>query len=355
MKKSGKFGIIKLLCLCFVVAIVSAVPTLATLQNKRGGLEDNLKGNTSEFQGVLTIWNVDSFESGSQSKTVFLEEASRRFSSDNKGLYFLIENLSVEEMMQNFMNEIFPDIISFGMGVGKVVLPILENLNGLNVNAVRKEVLDSGINSDNLMALGYLMGGYILASTNEKLATAGVGGEVKLTTVLNTAGFDTETKKGTKHTSSVVVGENSYIRPELVSEVALGLTLEDKFISPTMFDAYADFVGYNKGTILLGTHRDLFKLSGRIKVGKISGVKIEYINSYTNLIQYVGVVKGADEVRMALSKKFVEYLASNEAQQISTKVGMMNVIGQKFYESGEFQCMEEALSGRVIIPNLFEN
>lgn len=354
MKKSGKFGVFKLLCLCLIVAVVSAVPTLATLQNK-GGLEENLKGDTSEFQGILTIWNIDTFESGSQSKTVFLEECSRRFSTDNQGLYFLIKNLTVEEMIQNFINGVVPDIISFGMGVGDVVLPMLENLNEITVGAVRKEVLKSGSKDGQLMAIGYLMGGYILASTDEKLTAAGLGEVEKLSNVLNSAGFDSDTKNGVKHTASVVVGENTYIHPECMSEVALGLTLEDKFVSKTMYDAYADFVGYNKGTILLGTQRDLFKLSGRVKVGKISGVKIEYINSYTNLIQYVGVIKGTDEVRKGLSKKFVEYILSSEAQKFSTSIGMINVIGERFYEEGEFQTMETGFSGGVIVPNLFSD
>ena len=355
MKKSGRFGVFKLLCLCLIVAIVSAFPTLAIIKNRSEGLEKNLNGDISNFQGVLTIWNVDTFESGSQSKTVFLEEVSRQFSLKNKGLYFIIKNLSVDEMTENFMNGVFPDVITFGHGIGEMVKPILETLNTNSVESIRSDVLTSGTINGELKAVGFLMGGYILASTEEKLATAGIETNQKLSDVLNSAGYDVETKKSVKHVASVVYGENVFIRPEIMSEVAFGLALEDKSVSPTMYDAYVDFVGYDKGTILVGTQRDLYKLSGRVKVGKISGIKIEYVNSYTNLIQYAGVVNNQDSARVELSKKFIEFLATVEAQSMTSKIGMINVIGQKFYEEGEFKDMEEQLSGKLIIPNLFNN
>ena len=355
MKNSKKFGVIKLICLCLIVAIVSAVPTIASIKNKVDGLEDKLGGDASDFQGILTIWNVDTFESGSQSKTVFLEEASRCFSKANKGLYFIIKNLTVEEMTANFINEVYPDIISFGVGIGDIVAPRLLTLSSNDFNGVRNEVLNSGMKDGELKAVGCLMGGYILASTEEKLGAVNIAGDVKLSSVLNVAGCDLETKNGVKHISSVVCGENKFIRPEVMSEVVFGLPLEDRFMSVSMYDAYVDFVGYNKGTILVGTQRDLFKLSGRVAVGKISGVRVEYIGAYTNLVQYVGVINGVEKERVDLAYKFVMSLISESCQKLSTKIGMVNVLKEQFYSGGEFGELENALSGDVIIPNVFKN
>jgi len=353
MKKAGKFGVFKLLCLCVVVAVVSAIPTLAVAKGKKAGIEENLKGNVSSFQGILTVWNVDTFESGSQSKTVFLENAGTQFSKDNQGLYLLIKNLSVEEMTQNFMSGIYPDIISFGFGIGKMVQPLLENLATLDTGAVRGEILSSGTDGEGLKAVGFLMGGYILSSTEEKLVASGLDKTVNLSGVLNSAGFDTETKKGVRHTSSLVVGENPYINFLESIEIAFGQGAEDVYKSVSAYDGYLDFVGYNKGTILLGTHRDLYKLSGRVKMGKISGVKLEFVPSWTNLVQYVGVIKGVVDEKKELAKRFVEFLVANESQSYSTRIGMINTLGETFYEEGEFKNMEEVLNKKLAIPNLF--
>ena len=141
MKRNEKFGIVKLLCLCAILAVVASVPTLAVAEYKKNKL---IKNPVIAFEGVINVWNVDTFEGGSQSKSVYLERVATKFSKDNKGIYFLVKNLSVEEMTNNFLNGVYPDIISFGFGIGDLVKPILENLDDLNLSLVRSEVLESG-------------------------------------------------------------------------------------------------------------------------------------------------------------------------------------------------------------------
>ena len=59
---------------------------------------DHIKEKTEEkfsFEGVINVWNVDTFESGSNSKASFLESASMKFSKENKGVLFLVKNFKV--------------------------------------------------------------------------------------------------------------------------------------------------------------------------------------------------------------------------------------------------------------------
>ena len=351
--RNRKFGVIKLILLCFVVAVVASVPSLAVAKYQREKLEQALQGTVSAYQGVINIWNVDTFESGSQSKVVFLENATTQFSKKYNGLYFLIKNISVEEMVQSFLAGVYPDVISFGFGVGDVVRPVLENLSGLDYTGVRSEILTAGQMDGNLYAVGYLMGGYILATTEEKLLSAGISNTDNLSLCLNSAGFDTESKNKKKHTYSVVVGDNKYVVPQNAVSTIAGVALTDAYLSSSMYDAYMDFVAYNIGTILIGTQRDLFKLSGRVSVGKISGVKIEYLQGYTNLVQYVGVVKGMMGEKLNLAKEFTQFLVSSKSQQFSSQVGMVSVIKEKFYTDGEFKNLEESLHESLVVENLF--
>ena len=347
-----KFGILKLLLLCAIVAIISAVPTLAVAKEYRSKLEENLTGNKSDFQGILTIWNVDTFESGSQSKVAFLESVGVRFSESQKGLYLLVKNLTVEEMTANFLNGVFPDLISFGYGIGNIIKPFLEDLSMLSVDSVRTEILESAKSENAILSVGYLMGGYILASTEEKLILAGKTQSDNLSQIANISGFDKETKKGVNHTSSLVVGLNKYVDPKNTLTPILG-ELSDFYESKTSYDAYMDFVSYNKGTILLGNQRDLFKLSGRVAVGKISGVKIEYLSGITNLVQYIGIIKDIGEEKSKLAQKFIEYLVLEDGQSVSANVGMVNTIGKTFYDEGEFKNLEETLNKNIEVPKVF--
>lgn len=351
--KSKSFGVVKLLLLCFLVAVVASVPTLVVADKNRKMME-NEAINSSAFQGVLTIWNVDTFESGSQSKSVIVKRVAENFSKSNKGVYFLVKNLSVEELVQNLLAGTTPDVITFGFGIGELVKPILTDLNGMDVGTTREEVVRSGQINGTQYAVGFLMGGYILASTEEKLRDAGISGAM-LENVLNSAGFDIDAKSGQKHICSTVVGKNDYILPCESVQTLTGKPLTDVYTSTSMYEAYADFVNYNAGTILIGTHRDLYKLSGRVAVGKLSGVKIEYLSGFTNLIHYAGVVKQESAERVDVAKEFVASLLTPKNQAISTAIGMVNVLGEKFYNQSEFVLLEENLNKPITIQSLFNN
>ena len=343
-----RFGVFKLILLCGIVAIISAIPVVGSAINESD------KDKPANCECVITIWNVDTFESGSASKTVFLESASLKFSKLNRGVYFLVKNLTVEEMENNFNGGFYPDMITFGYGIGEKIIEALEDISGLNVNSVRSEILNSGKKDGLLYAVGFLMGGMILATTEEKLMTAGLTSVSSVGNVVNIAGYDKELKKEKVHISSVIAGKNGYVNiTKSYQKTTNGQQLSDCYLSENFYDAYADFVSYNKGTILLGTHRDLYKLSGRIAVGKINNVKIEYLSGYTNLIQYAGVVKGLSTEKKEVVCEFIEFLLTDNVQKLTTQIGMVNTIGNTYYESGEFMQLENALNDYLTVESLF--
>lgn len=345
----GKFGIFRLIILCVIVFVVASVPTVILATDKLDGGE-----KVHADCCVLTVWNVDTFEGGSNSKASFLEAVALKFGKEQKGSYVLVKNLTVEEMQNNFNAGLLPDILSFGYGIGSLVLPYLEDVSTIGFNGVRSEILNSGKVRESQLAVGYLMGGMILASTEDKLIRSNQDLNKSLISMVNTAGFDKEVKKKSVHIASVILGKNNYINlRENYGFVEGGGPLDDVYVSDSFYDAYSEFVSYDKGAILLGTHRDLFKLSGRIAVGKMTNVKIEYLKGYTNLIQYVSMVKGLTNDKLEVAKKFISFLVSENAQKMTMQVGMINTIGESFYESGCFFDMENVLNQKLIVPNVF--
>lgn len=348
--KNKKFSVINLIFLCALVAIFAIVPTINIIKNSNL-VQDKFMGEVSGFQGVITVWNVDTFEGGSQNKTEFLNAAATKFSKTHNGLYFLIENITPEEMVNSFLNNVYPDVVSFGVGVQDVLKPLLKKLNLTNLP--RQEVLSAGSVNGEVFAAGYLMGGYILASTSVNLAEAQKAADSGLLALTTSAGFDKKFGKKERHVSSVVLGENKYINTLGALEYFSNNSVVDYHTSPTMYDAYLDFVSYNKGTILFGTHRDLYKLSGKIKVGGIEGAIINYLEGYTNLVQYIGVLKVIDEAKFPLAEEFINYLLSDDVQKASTDVKMINTLRKTYYEEGEFKDLENAINKDLVIPNIF--
>lgn len=327
--KKEKFGVIKLLLLVLVVSIIASIPTLAVAKYKKSGLGDELNQDPPEFEGVINVWNVDTFEGGSVNKSVYLDMVSQNFAKENKGVYFLIKNITPEELIESVMAGVLPDVVSFGYGLGNILKPYLLALDNGIAGAVRKEIISSGSVDGNILSVGYLVGSYILATSEEKVLkqnSATDYNNLSLLQNVNNLGFDKSSKKGTVHTSSVVVGKNRFVDPLTNFDKIGGVGLTDYYESESMYDAYLDFVAYNMGTILVGTHRDLFKLYGRVAGGKLANLKVEYLTNFTNLVQYIGVINSGVTTKMEIAKNFIQAVVSEKYQKLTEKVGMVNAL-----------------------------
>lgn len=348
MKMHKNFGLIKLICLCLLVGIIGALPTLS-LYNKKNDfpVRENFVGETSSYQGVINVWNVDTFEGGSCGKSDFLESKAIEFSNLKTGALFLIRNITPEELENSLNSGVLPDIISFGFGVGDKLKDFLIDLK-LEVQPI-KSVLSSGTWGESLLAAGYLMGGYILASTSQKLSNAGKDANISLVSEVDSAGY--ESKKSRVH--SLVVGENKFINPKKAIYSNYEAKLTDVKIAESMYDAYLEFVAYNAGTILLGTHRDLFKLSGKVASGQLEDIIISPLGGYTDLVQYIGIIRGELKEKTACCMEFINYLFSDNVQQDIATINMFSTTGLDIYETGEFNRLEELLKQDLVIPNIF--
>ena len=94
------------------------------------------------YEGILELWNIDTFEGGSVSRTRFLEQQSLQFEAKHKGVFIMVKNMQLEQLALNIKNGNLPDIVSFGIGAGSLLINSLIPLN--DTFEVRQDLLKSG-------------------------------------------------------------------------------------------------------------------------------------------------------------------------------------------------------------------
>ena len=94
-----KIGLSILLVLFLVFAPFTIMPSL--LQSQAN------VNRTDEFQsqGIFELWHIETFEGGSASRTSFLEKQAIAFEKENKGVYIVVNSMSLEQFAINVSND----------------------------------------------------------------------------------------------------------------------------------------------------------------------------------------------------------------------------------------------------------
>ncbi len=291
----------------FSVALVAAI-SLYTLSFgiKKARNYEVLKGKEKQ-QTIYTIWHVETFEGGGKARLDFLKNIARNMEKQDETVLFMVKTIDLRALESELTNA-KPDIISFGFGVGKIVLPYLNSFD--STFNVRDELIESGSFNKNFYAVPYIISGYAM--------------------------FNHSAESNEFH-----VGQTNYTSPENVYN-SLNLTPAE---SESQYEAYKDFV-YNKKVQLLGTGRDLFRINNLNNLGRTNAM-ITPIDTYTDLIQYMGITNTNSNC-----KKFVEMALSDSYQNSLTDYSLFSSKYNKLYHSGIYNDMENAILN-CKIPNVF--
>lgn len=310
--------VLSALVICYlVITPVTILPTLLERQNLVNKEPD------LEYVGVLELWNIDTFEGGSVSRTRWLEKRALEFENIHKGTYIMVTNMTKEQAILNLENGKCPNLFSFGIGVGEQILPYLQEYTG-EINC-RNDLIYAGKFENKTYAVPYILGGYMIAGNSqisENINNVGYGGasdnNVELALLLNNYKLDNIYKDSNKLDS---------------------------------FNAYDKYLRSNFN-YLCGTQRDAYRLDNKLANGKISNQSFEYLSGFSDLIQYIAVGKcEASEVKISTS--FAEYVTSDKAQRSLTNISMFSVNKTDLYSSGYLKEMEKALSGELKTINVF--
>lgn len=347
MKKARLFVVV--ITRFFVVACVACaliglglfVPILAK-KEKRSSLHGAFVGEKADLQGVIELWNIDTFEGGTASRAGWLSARAVEFEKQNLGLYVLVKSVTESELETAFKNNVYPDLISFGSGVEGLVegqLSALSNGKFVDKN-FSVQLLKFG---GNVVAVPFCYSTYALFSTQDRFEKAGASGA--LLENLTTSGYAKKIRKKERSIYSCIYGGSGKTSPlsalgeKLSAKTELGVFPESKNL--TSFEAYSAFVS-GKANILVGTLRDLARLENKVLAGTIGGLMVEALDCQTDMVCYLGAIKNSSALENKYAQKFIEFCLSDNVQLKVKNMGLLSPTIHNLYGDGEISKIEKA-------------
>ena len=123
------------------------------------------KSPEKHYGGVVELWNVETFEGGSGSRTAWLTRQAAAFEREHKGLFVHVTALSAEQAAQKLKEGERFDVLCFS-GSGENYLPLLRPINA----AVRSNVEASGTVGGVQYALPLYCGIYALFARQSQIS-----------------------------------------------------------------------------------------------------------------------------------------------------------------------------------------
>lgn len=332
------FAVITKLSLCLILAgIICLVYFSYLFINPKSSLREKFFGHEAEYKGIITLWNIDTFEGGCSSRSGFLQSVAAQFEKKNKGALLKIENLTIDEAKANIDLEVYPQILCFGRGGALLKDRFIElDLNG---EKIIPNFYSSGCYNGKFIACPYAYGGYFLFTNTKRIEDAGKSAPFTKELALSLA-YDKKLKKSTKHIFSLTFGRNDFVDATRVftrefDESAFSLkdslVLDSKYDCQSPYDAYCSFISGN-ASCLIGTQRDYYRLDSRVMAGKEEDLIGIPLNSYTDLVCYISVLEGETKIK-SVCHNFVKFLLSDEIQSSLSKIGLFSPTNLKLYDT----------------------
>ncbi len=268
-----------------------------------------IDGNTDTLQ-IYEWWHVECFEGGGTNRQNHLNQLAIEYQKQNPTRLFMVKLVDATQLKDLLLKNT-PQLISFSEQVASIILPYLVEFN--SEYDVCDNFLDSAKYNGKLMAIPYIASGYCYF-----------------------------TKTNCTPTQLYTANNNMHSATSIVNDIEInnGSTLSS-------YECYTKFV--NSSDIkLLGTARDLFRISNLESLGRFS-VEYQPVDAFTDLIQYIGITNSDEEIL-----KFVEYLLSDSNQQKLANLSLFSTKHLSLYNKENYSLMENALK-KCFVPNIFNN
>ena len=288
-------------------------------------------GQKSPYNGIIEVWNIDSFESGLKSKASFLEDMGKVFQKRNKGVYVLVRNLTIGECENLISKGETPDLISCSYGVVDKIKEYITAFDG-EINDLADKFLNAGKENDELYGLAWCVGFYSLISTKSKIEKAGYDLEnVSLNEIAYLSGYEYKIGKKVKVSKSIAFGTGDYLMPKnalkaynKARSIQIEEDINEELNLKSQYSAYTSLLS-NDATILLGTHRDVFRMVNREEKGKVSDVVYLPLLNWTDLVQFSFLCNNDNKLRKLTAEKFAKFLIEDDVQEKVQEIGMFSV------------------------------
>lgn len=365
MKKNIKKHLTRAFVLVFVVLLFVCLPLFKmSYEDEFSQIFGAFVGSKSKYQGVLVVWNIDSFESGTASKSKYIESVAKSFEKQNKGTYVLVRNLSEYKCLSLLQKGEVPDLFSCSYAVAKKIRDHVVPFSNFDDIEIDKKLLEAGKVENELMALAWARGIYCLITTSEKLSLAGKTLEngQRLSSIALTSNYVIKKKDSEKKVASLCYGAGGVLLPQIAFSTYTDSGLEflstdivpENSVSCSQYSAYASFLA-GESTILLGTQRDIARMENRVKNGKASDLIYEPLYSKCDLVQFCLIGKTENNLRQTYAESFARSLVSKKQQVQIEAVGMIPVCsGLNPYSSGIMKDIVAQISEDYVPFKIFE-
>lgn len=296
------------------------------------------------YQGVLELWNVESFEGGSGSRSQWLTNKAAKFEAQNKGLFAHVTNLTVEQMEEKLASGDTFDIICFSRGAGCIIQDKLAVLD-VDTGAVAENYRLSALLDGKQLCAPLYAGAYCLFARSSQLD------EQNLLSQALTAKYTRKVGKNTFDLAPLICGFTEFNSPLSALAMSGGKGNAGVSTDVTQYQAYEQFVANKTAITLLGTQRDIYRLSKKEADGKIDALSFAALGGYTDLVQYLGVSNSCGD-KKDVAEQFVSYLLSPQVQATLTDVSMFSVLTDDIYTTERFAACEKA-NKNAYVPSVF--
>ncbi len=330
------------LCVASILFLIFAPGFIFNKSNYQISLDEYMN-LTNKEKIVLELWHIETFEGGTNSRKMYLENQAIKFNKQNNNCFVSVKSLTEEQLYLNLQSNNFADVYSFGIGSGYMLTNELNELP--KNNEVRKDLQEYSKLINKIYAYPYILSGYALISHANMVSDN--------SQIINLIQSKTINKKEVK---GVGFSSTSSINPSkvLIENSISNQSLNNYFECSSTYNAYTNFLS-NKFISLLGTARDVARIKNRELNGSIGECNYNYFSNYSDLIQYVGVSKNLDGIKEKYAKDFASYLTSNVCQNALKNYGLFSTTNNKIYESDYMSDFENALSGNLSSINVFSN
>ena len=333
-KKFPFLSVVIVLLIC-AVALAWALPNLPIKPKQQA---------PTSYKGIIELWNVETFEGGVGSRESWLINKSAKFEQANTGLFVHVTTLTVDQLATKLESGENFDLITFSRGVGALVkdklAPVTENMGFVNEN-----FLVAGQIGGAQYAIPLYTGVYCLFARTEQLSAD------QLVSSALTKTYTRKIGKNTVELQPLVTGFTPYNSPLTALALSGGKGAAKVSEEVTQYQAYEQFVGNRTAVTLLGTQRDMYRLSQRESNSKIEPLSFAPLTGYTDLAQYVGISATAGDKTDACTE-YVKYLLSEECQSTLVNLSLFSVLEKNFYTLDRYAQCEQALA-TAYVPNVF--
>lgn len=351
----------KFFLVCFLVGVFLLIPLAKTFyETNKDLLSEKFFGKKSEFQGILRLWNVDSFEGGTASKSSFLEKISMLFEKENKGVFVKVENMTEDEVVASIKAGTYPDLVCFGTGMNKYFDGKFVRFEDEIALGVLSNFYSAGLQKGKLVAIPFMTGVYSLICSSERIESLGKDKNLSLSTLAFALASEKTKKNKTIYTSSLTFGTGQIspldafsrkFKSSSVVELSEKHIVDENYNKQTPYEAYESFA-LKRSSMLLGTQRDVVRMQNRVLAGKESDILVEPIKEYTDLVQYVGILC-SEKTKYSLCKQFVSFLLKPSSQKLLKNIGMFSVTGEKLYDDEIFGKLESVVNEQIVVRSTF--